>query len=294
MGAIQRALAGIKRINEFIEHLRQGPQLFGQRKVIQFNSLTVHVDEFIYPATNGQQEAFALRDIQFQGKRGELVGIVGISGSGKSTLLKILACDLLPEKGRLVIQTEDRSIDFDFKDTTKLQSYRDQISIVSQDSHIFTASLAFNIAMSFEQGQEVEIFWNSIKCDLPYLATWGVSPSDEINPKELSLGQKQLVSALRACYLRRPVVLFDEISSALDSSLERALRQLVLLVQKHALTIIVAHRVETLICAQKILVMEGGRLTAAGDHCDLINDSLLYQNFIEHLNPSEKRFDLLL
>ena len=109
------------------------------------------------------------------------------------------------------------------------------------------------------------------------------------------MGQKQLVSALRACFLKRPVVLFDEISSGLDSSLEMALRQLVLLVQKQALTIIVAHRIETLIFAQKILVMDGGKLVASGEHADLILKNDRYREFVAHLRHShEETFDLLL
>ena len=296
MSSIQRALVGMRRINEFILHLQHRLQTDNSLPSAEgeFQSLDVRVNTFSYPLCGQDRKAFVLRNIRFQGKRGDILGIVGLSGSGKSTLLKILSCDLLPEQGELIIQTKDHAINFDFKDMAKLQNYRNQVSIVSQDSHVFTASLAFNIAMDTESDESVERYWESVKSKIAYLDFWGISPKDEIRPRELSTGQKQLISALRACYLRRPVVLFDEISSSLDSALELALRKLVLLVQKQALTIIVAHRIETLVYAQKILVMDQGEIIAEGDHCDLINISALYRDFIRHLRPSKNDFPLLL
>ena len=222
------------------------------------------------------------------------MGIVGLSGSGKSTLLKILSCELFPQSGSLTLQGSSKKILFDFKDISQLQTYRDQISIVSQESHLFTASLGFNIAMGLSGGEDMESFWERVTELVPYLKTWGVSLDQELNPKELSLGQKQLLGALRACYLKRSVVLFDEISSGLDSFLELALRQLVLLVQKQALTIIVAHRLETLVYAHKILVMDEGSLVAQGQHAQLVEMSPLYRDFIAHLSSEEKKFDVFL
>ena len=286
MSSIQRAIAGIRRIDDFIGHLQGQLQTQGgsEHRPLNFHSLKVHVDEFYYPARRTGEGAFALKNICFEGKRGELLGIVGLSGSGKSTLLKILACELLAEKGGLSIcEDGDHEISFDFQDISKLHHYRSHISIVSQDSHIFTASLAFNIAMSSSHDRGVEEFWQSMQGEISYLQTWGIGPGDQITPRKLSLGQKQLVSALRACYLKRPVVLFDEISAGLDSALEMALRKVILLVQRCALTLIVAHRIETLLGAHKLLVMDGGRLVAAGSHRELIERNALYQSFVEHL-----------
>ena len=288
IGSIQRAMSGIKRINEFIGHLHGGIQL-GHLPTpsMDFDSLEVCVDEFSYHTRQGS--TFSLNDIKFEGKKGELIGIVGLSGSGKSTLLKILSCDLLAEKGSITIKTKTNPIRFDFKQTDQLLHYRNKISLVSQDSHVFSASLAFNIAMELGREEEVEEFWSAVSKDIPYLQAWGVTPSSLLSPSSLSAGQKQLMSALRACFLKRPIALFDEISSSLDSSLEMALRRLVLLAQKHALTIIVAHRVETLIFSNQILVMDEGRLVASGDHSHLIVNCPLYADFIAHLGPREQK-----
>ena len=104
----------------------------------------------------------------------------------------------------------------------------------------------------------------------PYLKTLGLRPLEKIQPTKLSLGQKQLLAGVRACYLKKNVVFFDEISSALDSELEFALRKCILIIQEFSLTIIVAHRVETIIAADKILVMEKGRLIQSGSHKELL------------------------
>ena len=102
----------------------------------------------------------------------------------------------------------------------------------------------------------------------------------------LSLGQRQLLAGVRACYLKKNVVFFDEISSALDSELELALRECILLIQEVSLTIIVAHRVETIVNAHKILVMEKGRLLHSGKHHELLKESNVYQEFIRQLSHS--------
>ena len=106
----------------------------------------------------------------------------------------------------------------------------------------------------------------------------------QINAKELSLGEKQLICALRACYLAKPIVLFDEISSGLDSDLEEALKKLVLLIQENSLTFIVAHRIETIVHSDKIIVMDDGAMMATGTHSELLKSSKTYQDFISQLN----------
>jgi ATP-binding cassette subfamily B protein len=114
----------------------------------------------------------------------------------------------------------------------------------------------------------------------------GLKIHEKITPGNLSLGQKQLLAGIRACYLKKNVVFFDEISSALDSDLERALRECILLIQEFSLTIIVAHRVETVMEADTILVMENGRVIGSGKHSELLKSSSVYQEFIQELSHS--------
>jgi ABC-type multidrug transport system fused ATPase/permease subunit len=167
-----------------------------------------------------------------------------------------------------------------------LDEYRREVSIVSQESHIFSESLMFNITLKRVEPADFLESWNFLVKNIPYLKSWGLGPYDLVVPSQLSLGQRQLLAGVRACYIKKNIVFFDEISSALDSDLEYALRKLVLIIQEFSLTIIVAHRVETIINADQVLVMDKGRVIDSGKHRELITRSDVYQDFIRELSHS--------
>lgn len=286
ISSMQRAKTGLTRIMEFNSHLLAGPMSEKSNKFteIQLKSFSFELGRFSYPA-RGEEKAFGLADIKFQAKAGELVGIVGLSGSGKSTLLKILSSDIVATTAKVELKALDgKHFTFRGGKLDDLSEYKRQVSIVTQDSHVFSESLAFNITMGvIDDINDLQNFWQHVQKDIPYLRRWGVSLETMISPSDLSLGQKQLISALRSCYLRKPIVLFDEISSALDSELEAALRKMVLVIQEKSLTFIVAHRLETIINADQILLMQHGRLVANGTHQELFGQQKLYQSFIAEL-----------
>ena len=273
---IQRALAGIDRIQNFLE---QVPEMHFDyiKSSNEFLKMSVAIPDFKYP----KNDNFALSDITFEGMPGELIGIVGLSGSGKSTLLNILAANIVAKEANVMLYMSDKIVYYQ-----DLINYRQEVSIVSQDSHIFSESLSFNITLSRIEPANFQEQFKFLQDNIPYLVKWGIKPNDKIIPSELSLGQRQLLAGLRACYLKKNIVFFDEISSALDSELELALRNLVLLIQKISLTIIVAHRVETIISANKIIVMDKGRVINSGKHEELMYSSEVYQNFMGKLSHS--------
>lgn len=288
---IQRAFTGIDRIQNFLNDI---PHIVAVPMDIDFNrkpfqKMSVRIDHFEYPkrggAENQERENFSLDDISFSGRPGALIGIVGLSGSGKSTLLNILAGNILAPTAdvSLTMGTPEASYKLHLND---LEEYRREVSIVSQDSHIFSESLIFNITLKREMPADFMENWNFLCENIPYLKTWGIGPEDIVVPSKLSLGQRQLLAGVRACYIKKNIVFFDEISSALDSELEFALRRLVLLIQKFSLTIIVAHRVETIVSANQILVMDKGRVIDSGTHFELITRSQVYQDFISELSHS--------
>lgn len=303
---IQRAITGIDRIQHFLNDMPlklnlTKTQLLSEvyhSKLVKFD---VKVPSFTYAKRvsknvngigTGVQETrdfFSLQDIYFEGRPGELIGIVGLSGSGKSTLLNILAGNLIASEAVVDLTMNSLQGDYHLK-ISDLDEYRREVSIVSQESHIFSESLIFNITLRRELApSEVDHFmseWKYLEESIPYLKTMGLSAYEKVNPSQLSLGQKQLLAGVRACYLKKNIVFFDEISSALDSELEYALRKCILLIQEFSLTIIVAHRVETIIGADKILVMEKGRVVDSGNHQELIYKSKVYQEFIEELSHS--------
>ncbi|MDC0253735.1 ABC transporter ATP-binding protein/permease [Bacteriovoracales bacterium] len=285
---IQRAATGIQRIGEFTDDLEKGHVTDIAKKVEKrmFRSLEVEVPYFSYNNRNEKErEPFSLQNINFRAKRGELFGIVGLSGSGKSTLLNIIAGHIILDQGHLFFEGGRASENLYLTGGEKelFASYREQVGIVSQDSHIFSAPLSFNITLKESPDEDFYTFWNWIQEKIPYLKSWGVRPKDEITPRGLSLGQNQLICAIRSCYLKKTIVLFDEISSGLDSQLESALREVILLIQGQSLTFIVAHRLETIMGADKILVLEGGKLVSEGSHLQLLGDCQVYRDFIEEM-----------
>lgn len=289
ISSIQRAKTGMMRIFEFNEDLSTLPSselIDNEEHLKNFKSLDLKIESFKYPKKDNEQSAFELRDIHLKGKRGELIGIVGMSGSGKSTVLKILSTEILSEETSILLEGEDKEISFEGFDFESIANYKKQISIISQDSHVFSESLQFNITFGQKSEAEFLEFWNDVRKAIPYLDRWNIQPDEILIPKELSLGQKQLICALRSCFLVKPIVLFDEISSGLDSELEEALRKLVLLIQKNSLTIIVAHRIETITQSDQILVMESGKLIDQGVHDELIGRCATYQEFIDQVRGS--------
>ncbi len=291
IAVIQRALTGIVRVQSFYGHLKNRLSSHSERHLGEekLSCIEVNIPSFIYPKRKEESEdapRFELRDIHFQAKVGQLVGIVGISGCGKSTLLKILSGNILPTGGGVLVQFDGgQTHSYPGQDGEGLSLYRELTSIISQDSHVFSETLRFNITMGLEreQNQSIDDFWSWVKKELPYLTTWGIELDNQVDVEQISAGQKQLISALRACYLHKSLVFFDEISSALDSELEEALRKIVMIIQRQSLTFIVAHRIETVIHSDLLLVMKNGKIVDRGVHDDLTVRSSHYQEFISQL-----------
>ena len=280
---IQRARAGIDRIASFIEDTKiETSGTYIADDIGQFQKLHVKIDHFEYKKREDDKRLpFSLSEILFEGKKGDMIGIVGLSGCGKSTLLNILSGNLKAPAAQVEVHTNKNKISIH-----DVHNYQKEVSLVSQESHIFTETLKFNITMSYEEDSNFESRFKFFQEQIPYLKVWGIKGNDIINPKNISLGQRQLLAGIRAMYLNKDIVFFDEISSALDPELELALRNMVLMIQKNSLTIIVAHRIETIMSANKILVMENGRIISSGIHSELMHSSDTYKKFIEELSHS--------
>jgi len=285
---IQRAHSGIFRIQEFLcdmDKRLSSENNSTSKEGIELSEMEIKVNFFEYPksAEQEQETSFSLKDIHISAKPGELVGIVGLSGCGKSTLLNIMAANIFPTVGEILLRGKNKDLSFSGKVIEKIIDYRREVGIVSQDSHIFSDTVAFNICMSEEVTPELRVFWKDVVSQIPYLSDWGINLTDKLDQKVLSVGQKQLMASLRSCFLCKPVVLFDEISSGLDGDLELALRNMVQLIQEKSLTFIVAHRLETIIEADQIIVMHEGKIEDRGKHKFLLNHSKVYQEFIAQL-----------
>lgn len=271
ISVLSRAKTGIDRIHQFNDS-------FDQDRFERVDFTGLEVKKMIFDLELFQyDQGFKLEQIKFELNRGEVLGILGESGCGKSTLLKLLSGQYHTFKGTITI--DDRVINSN--DEKDLRSFSSYVSLISQDSHVFTDTMKFNITLGTDQG--FEEFWALATGSIPYLNRWGLGPQDKILPKSLSMGQKQLLSGLRALFLKKPIILMDEISSGLDSELEAALRDLIAFFQSRSMTIIVTHRLETILNSHKLILLEQGHLMAEGPH-QMMREIPKYQEFLKHLH----------
>lgn len=270
ISVLQRAGTGLQRLSEFNES-------FSMDEYHKQDFSRLNVDKMHFELKSFQyDQGFKLQDIGFELKRGEILGILGESGCGKSTLLKLLSGQYHTFNGKISI--DEQTINPDHE--KELRSFSSYVSLISQDSHVFTETLKFNITLGYDEG--FDDFWDLATKNIPYLIRWGLKPEDTIQPKLFSMGQKQLLSGLRALFLKKPIILMDEISSGLDSELEAALRDLIKFFQSRSITIIVTHRLETILKSNSLLLLDKGHLLAKGDHTQL-QDHPKYQEFLSHL-----------
>ena len=270
ISVIQRAGTGLTRLSEFNESFSQDNYHRQEFSHLNVEKLKFSLSSFQY------DQGFKLEDISFELKRGEILGILGESGCGKSTLLKLLSGQYHTFDGKIDIDGTVISSSEE-KDLRQFSSY---VSLISQDSHVFTETLKFNITLGYDIG--FEAFWDLAKKNIPYLERWGLKPEEKIDPKAFSMGQKQLLSGLRALFLNKPIILMDEISSGLDSELESALRDLIKFFQSRSITIIVTHRLETILKSNSLLLLDKGHLLAQGNHAQLRGHPK-FNEFMSHL-----------
>lgn len=275
ISVLQRAGTGLTRLSEFNESFSQDEYVRREFEGLNVEKMTFNLTHFQYDQRL-HAGGFELSDISFEVKRGEILGILGESGCGKSTLLKLLSGQYHTFEGK--IQIDEAEINP--SQERELRSFSSYVSLISQDSHVFTETLKFNITLGSETG--FDEFWSLATKNIPYLGRWGIKPDEKIDPKIFSMGQKQLLSGLRALFLNKPIILMDEISSGLDSELESALRDLIKFFQSRSITIIVTHRLETILKSNSLLLLDQGRLLAHGDHKEL-QDHQKYKEFLSHL-----------
>jgi len=198
---------------------------------------------------------------------GMVLGIVGESGGGKSTLINLLPRFLEKTEGSLTIDGVDVS-------QWQLASLRRQIAIVTQESHLFNDTIYNNIAYgemsnaSVDEVKQAARMANALEFieDLPEGFQTMVGDAGI----RLSGGQKQRISIARAFLKNAPILIFDEATSALDNIAEREVQQAMETLAKGRTTLIVAHRLSTLVNADRIIVLAAGQIVESGTHTELL------------------------
>ncbi len=276
---VQEAEASQKRINEFLkiepEIKNKNPQTSSLEGEIEFKNVS-----FTYQDTN----ITALQDVSFTIKKGETLAILGKIGSGKSTIISLISRLYNIKEGQILI--DGKTID-----QINLFDLRNQISVVPQDSFLFSDSIKNNIKFGKEDAtdQEVEdaakkavVHDNIVDFNLKYdtiLGERGIT---------LSGGQKQRVSIARAIIKNPKILLLDDCLSAVDTETEEAILNNLLDFCKDKTTIIVSHRVSSAKNADKIIILDHGKIIEQGTHNQLINSNGYYAAlYLKQLSEKE-------
>jgi len=218
-------------------------------------------------------EADALTDFNLSVRAGEMIAFVGPSGAGKTTAVHLIPRFIRPTAGEI-------RLDGVPLEELSLASLRRQIALVSQDVVLFDDSIAANIAYGAQRGASVERIREA--ADAAYLLSFieslpqGFETRIGENAVKLSGGQRQRLSIARALLKDAPILLLDEATSALDSESERYIQASLQRLMKGRTTFVVAHRLSTIERADRIVVLERGRVVEIGSHSDLIGRGGLY------------------
>lgn len=219
-------------------------------------------------------EKFALNNVSFKVPAGKTVALVGHSGGGKSTIMNMILRFYDPQEGAVKLDA------YNIRDLT-LKSLRGAMSVVNQEVMLFDDTILENIRYGKEDATEEQIIYaaklaeaDEFIQELPekYRAKVGQ------NGIRLSGGQRQRIAIARAILYDAPILLLDEATSALDPISEKLIKDALAKLTKNRTTIVIAHRLSTVIHADKIIVISGGKIAEEGTHKELLAKSGAYAN----------------
>lgn len=269
---VQEAEASQKRINEF---LKEVPEIQNKTNLpteiignIEFKNVS-----FTYDDTNIQ----ALKDISFKVKKGQTLAILGKTGSGKSTILALISRLYDIDKGELLIDGTPI-------DQVNLDSLRNSVAIVPQDAFLFSDTIKNNIKFGKEDATDQEIIEVAQKAVVHHnIQEFKLGYDTILGERGITLsgGQKQRVSIARALIKDAPILLLDDSLSAVDTETEEAILQNLDKETQNKTTFIVSHRVSAARNADKIIVLDEGKIIQKGTHNQLLSEEGYYKDLYE-------------
>ncbi|MGB0323216.1 MAG: lipid A export permease/ATP-binding protein MsbA [Luminiphilus sp.] len=267
---IQRGLAAAEDIFEQLDtELEQntgGSTLGEVSGRVEFHNIA-----FRYPGAQSD----AISDVSFAVEAGQTVAVVGRSGSGKSTLVKLLARFYTPTGGQITLDGQDIQ-------GIELTNYREHLAFVPQAINLFSDTVAGNIALgSMSDSSREAVIEAAKQAQADGFVSELESDYDTLIGEQgvgLSGGQQQRVAIARALLKAAPVLILDEATSALDNESESLIQSALDASRAGRTTFVVAHRLSTIESADTVLVMDEGRVVAAGSHSSLLEQEPIYRS----------------
>jgi subfamily B ATP-binding cassette protein MsbA len=242
---------------------------------IEFDQVSFSYQPLVQESVDAPREV--LRDIQLKIEPGEVIAFVGPSGSGKTSLVNLVPRFYSPTKGSILLDGHPI-------EEYQLKDLRLQIGFVSQDVILFNDTIAANIAYGVVQHKDIDRVrvteavaaanLTEMIRDLPD----GIDTVIGDNGNRLSGGQRQRLAIARAVYKNAPILILDEATSALDSESERLVQEALEYLMQGRTTLVIAHRLSTIENADRIAVLEHGRIVELGTHAQLIERGGLYSS----------------
>jgi ATP-binding cassette, subfamily B, multidrug efflux pump len=276
---VQEAEASQKRINEFLKIVPEIQNKNPEKSIIE-GTISFENVSYTYEDTN----IIALEDVSFTVHKGETLAILGKTGSGKSTIISLISRLYDVTEGRITIDGKEIS-------AVNLYDLRNSIGIVPQDAFLFSDSVKNNIKFGKEDATDEEVE-TAAKSAVVHDNIMGFNKQYETILGErgitLSGGQKQRVSIARAIIKNPKILLFDDCLSAVDTETEEAILNNLQEICKDKTTIIVSHRVSSAKNADRIIILDEGRIIEQGSHNQLINQEGYYAAlYLKQLSEKE-------
>ncbi|MDF2536552.1 MAG: ABC-type multidrug transport system, ATPase and permease component [Bacillales bacterium] len=269
---VPRASVSAKRISEVLD---VEPVIIDPSNPLSFNPTEIGKVEFRnvsfkYP----NAEDYALKNIQFTAEQGKTTAIIGSTGSGKTTLVNLIPRFYDVSEGEIAVEGVD------VRKVTQ-QSLREKIGYIPQNAVLFSGTIESNLNFANEEASEEDIrVATTIAQAAKFIAEKedGMQSSISQGGTNISGGQKQRLSIARALMKNAPIYIFDDSFSALDFKTDSELRKALHSEVTDATIIIVAQRISTIMQANQIIVLDGGRIVGIGTHQELLKNCSVYQD----------------